>query len=95
MAYKVNQNVTLGELELLASKTSTAIQSAVSKIAKETFLELLKTEFIPNFAFNSTTYAGATNPSLDGKPVLVIAVKQIDHNNSNAETITYSFLEAL
>ena len=93
MAYNEKQKVTLGQLELLASKTSTAVQSAISKIAKETFLELLKTEFIPNFAFNSATYAGATNPSLDGKPVLVIAVKQIDHNNNNAETITYSFLD--
>ena len=93
MAYNENQKATLGQLELLASKTSTAVQSAISKIAKETFLELLKTEFIPNFSFNSTTYAGATNPSLDGKPVLVIAVKQIDHNNNNAETITYSFLD--
>ena len=93
MAYNVNQKATLGQLEFLASKTSTAVQSVISKIAKETFLELLKTEFIPNFAFNSTTYAGATNPSLDGKPVLVIAVKQIDHNNNNAESITYSFLD--
>ena len=57
------------------------------------FLDQAKTAFIPNFVFNGTTYAGASNPNMDNKPVLVLAVKGIDHTNNDAETITYSFLD--
>ncbi len=93
MAYNANQKVTLGQLELLTAKIPPAISAAISELPKEQFLELLKTEFIPNFTFNATTYAGATDPNLNGKPVEVFAVKQVDHTNNNAETITYSFLD--
>ena len=93
MAYNVNQKVTLGQLELLTAKIPPAISAAIAELPKEQFLELLKTEFIPNFTFNATTYAGATDPNLNGKPVEVFAVKQVDHTNNNAQTITYSFLD--
>ena len=53
-------------------------------------LDQLKTKFEPNFVFNAETYPGATNPSLDGKPVLVIAVK--DTTAAGTVTVTYSFL---
>ena len=56
----------------------------------ELVLDQLKTTFVPHFAFSSETYAGATNPSLEGKPVLVIAVK--DTNAAGTVTTTYSFL---
>jgi len=56
----------------------------------ELVLDQLKTTFVANFAFNATTYAGATDPNLNGKPVLVIAVK--DTNAAGAVTTTYSFL---
>ena len=35
----------------------------------ELVLDQLKTTFVSDFAFSSTTYAGATDPELDGKPV--------------------------
>ena len=57
----------------------------------ELVLDQLQTQFVGNFAFNATTYAGATDPSLDGKPVLVIAVK--DTNAAGTVTRTYSFLD--
>ncbi|MBR2207193.1 MAG: hypothetical protein IJ859_00100 [Synergistaceae bacterium] len=56
----------------------------------ELVLDQLKTTFVPHFAFSSETYAGATNPSLEGKPVLVIAVK--DTNAAGTTTTNYSFL---
>ena len=56
----------------------------------ELVLDQLKTKFEPNFVFNAETYPGATNPSLDGKPVLVIAVK--DTTAAGTVTVTYSFL---
>ena len=93
MAYDVTQNATVGQLKALALKTVAAIDSAISALPTEMFLDQAKTAFVSNFAFSTTTYAGATNPNLDGKPVLVLAVKGIDHANNNAETLTYSFLD--
>lgn len=46
-----------------------------------------KTEFVPSFAFSETTYPGATDPKLEGKPVMVLAVK-----GENPDSCTYSFL---
>ena len=52
----------------------------------EFLLDQAKTTFVSSFAFSTTTYPGATNPNLNGKPVLVLAVKGTDG------TTTYSFL---
>ena len=61
----------------------------------ELFLDQTRTTFVQNFAFNATTYPGATNPSLDGKPVMVLAVKgTTDVANGTAnDTVSYSFLD--
>lgn len=37
-------------------------------------IDTLKTEFIPDFKFDSVTYPDTTDPNLDGKPVLVLAI---------------------
>lgn len=57
----------------------------------EYFLDQTKTTFVQEFAWSDTTYTGSTDPSLEGKPVWVMAVK------GDNETVTYSFvnLEAL
>ena len=62
---------------------------------KELFLDAARTSFVSNFAFNAQTYPGATNPSLEGKPVLVIAIKTTtDSANGTADdTFSYSFLD--
>lgn len=52
----------------------------------ELFLDQTKTQFVESFAFDADTYEGATDPDLDGKPVMVLAVKGED------DEITYSFL---
>ena len=57
----------------------------------ELVLDQLKTTFVSSFAFSAETYPGATNPSLEGKPVLVIAVK--DTTAAGVTTTTYSFLD--
>lgn len=56
----------------------------------EMVLDAVRTTFVPNFAFNPTTYPGATNPSLEGKPVLVLAVKTT--TAAGAESVNFSFL---
>lgn len=93
MAYDVTQNATVGQLKALAIRAKNAIDTAIQALPTEMFLDQAKTAFVASFAFNATTYAGATNPNLDGKPVLVLAVKGIDHNNNDAVTTTYSFLD--
>ena len=93
MAYDVTQNATIGHLKALALRAKNAIDAAIQALPNEMFLDQANTVFVPSFTFNSTTYAGATDPNLNGKPVLVLAVKGIDHKNNNAETITYSFLD--
>ena len=57
----------------------------------ELVLDQLKTSFVGSFAFSAATYPDATNPNLEGKPVLVIAVKETAANGT--VTTTYSFLD--
>lgn len=54
-------------------------------IVEEMFLDQTKTIFVPNFVWSAETYVDSIDPSLDGKPVMVLAVK-------GEESITYSFL---
>lgn len=63
------------------------VTSQLKALPKEQFLDLTKTKFVQNFAWSSTTYPGSTNPSLEGKPVLVLVLK-----NSSDNTVAYSFL---
>lgn len=52
----------------------------------ELFLDQTKTVFAPKFTFSTETYPGATDPSLNNKPVMVLAVK------GEGDSVTYSFL---
>ena len=54
----------------------------------EMFLDQTKTTFVAKFKFAEDTYPGATDPKLDGKPVMVLAVK-----GENPDSCTYSFLD--
>ena len=58
-------------------------------LPEEIFLDQLQTGFVQNFAFSTTTYPGATNPNLDGKPVFVLAVKGDKETNPY---LSYSFV---
>ena len=53
----------------------------------ELFLDQTKTTFVAKFKFDAETYPGATDPKLEGKPVMVLAVK-----GENPDSCTYSFL---
>ena len=55
----------------------------------EYFLDQTKTVFVPNFAWSVEIYPASTDPTLDGQPVLVLAVKGSDN------TVTYSFISML
>ena len=53
----------------------------------EFFLDQTKTTFVASFSFSTSAYPGATNPNLNGKPVMVLAVKGDDNS------VTYSFID--
>lgn len=59
-------------------------------LPEEMFLDQAKTVFVNDFAWSQETYPGSTDPSLDGKPVLVLAVKGDD-----ATTFSFVSLEKL
>lgn len=54
-------------------------------LPEEMFLDQTKTTLVDEFIWSNTAYPGSTNPDLDGKPVLVLAVK-------GDETVNYSFI---
>lgn len=58
-------------------------------LPEEYFLDQTQTVFVNSFVWSSTTYPGSTDPSLDGQPVLVLAVKGSD------SSISYSFISML
>ena len=81
-----NSNVTLEQFKRGLTTCRDYIDKVVAALPKETFLDQSKTKLIDEFIFSNTTYPGATNPNLDGNPVFVLAVKDVDEN------ITYSFI---
>lgn len=86
MAHDSSHLITLGQYESLAAQVKAQIESAIAALPVEKFLDQTKTTFVSSFSFSTTTYPGATNPNLDGKPVMVLAVKGNDGSTS------YSFL---
>lgn len=50
-------------------------------LPEEIYLRSIGTTFVPSFAFSGLLYPNATNPNLDGKPVLVLHVMGDSLNN--------------
>lgn len=70
--------------------TDQAMEGAATftiNLPEEYFLDQTKTVFVEAFTWSAETYPGSTNPELDGKPVLVLAVKSQDGSE-----VTYSFI---
>lgn len=96
MAYVENTAIKLSAYKELATRTKSAIGAAVAALPVEMFLDAVNTRFVDSFAFSAATYPGATDPSLNGKPVLVLVVKGVDNadpTNASKQTTTYSFLD--
>lgn len=74
-------------VSLYTSSDSTGTAAFSFDFPGEVYLDQTKSVFVQSFAFSAETYAGATDPSLDGKPVMVLAVKNAD------DTISYSFAD--
>lgn len=61
------------------------VMDRIGEIPADQFLDLNKTEFVQNFSWSAVLYPGSTDPNLDGKPVLVLAL-------TDGDTTAYSFL---
>ena len=83
-AAKVDGNT----VKLFTTTETTGEASFSFDFPTEYFLDQTKSQFVQSFAFDAETYPGASDPSLDGKPVMVLAVKTED-----GSTITYSFVD--
>ena len=70
------------------SKDGTGTAAFTFDFPEEMFLSQTGTELVDNFTFSAATYPGATDPNLDGKPVLVLAVR----GNALTPTTNYSFV---
>ena len=87
--------VTGRTISFYTSEDATGTPAATIDIPKDLFLDQAQTKFEGNFAFTAAKYPGAVNPSLDGKQVLVLAVKgSTDPVSGTAQdTISYSFID--
>ena len=68
--------------------TGTAVASF--DFPEELYLQQTGTEIVADFAWSAETYPDSTNPNLDGKTVLVLAVKG---NKATNATVKYSFVD--
>lgn len=82
-------------ISFFTTENGTSTAAFTVDFPTELFLDQTKTQFIPNFAFTAASYPGAQNPSLEGKPVLVFAVKNTTDRTSGTanDTFTYSFMD--
>ena len=72
-----------------ADITQTTVPVDSFDIPEEIYLSQTGTDIIQNFTWSATTYPGSTDPNLDGKTVLVLAVRGDDATNP---TVKYSFV---
>ena len=77
-----------GKIKFFA-KTGDTTPLKTIDLPEEIFLDQTSTTFVQSFSFSTATYPGATDPNLNGKPVLVLAVKGDKATNP---TLTYSFV---
>lgn len=82
-------------ISFFTSADGTGTAAFTVDFPSELFLDQTRTQFVPKFAFTAAAYPGAVNPSLDGKPVLVFAVKTTTDSTTGTvnDSFTYSFLD--
>lgn len=84
--------VTNNTLKFFTTTDTSTTAAFTFDLPAEQFLDAATTAFVPEFTFNATTYSGATDPNLNGKPVMVLGVKT-KNNNETSTTTAYSFLD--
>lgn len=72
-----------------ANPTEETVADFTVNIPVEYFVDQTKTVLVANFTWSEELYPGSTDPQLEGKPVLVLAIKGDD------ATVSYSFLNMI
>lgn len=88
---KVANSIKSGEvadntIKLYTSADKSGAPAITLDLPAEYLLDQAKTAFVGKFAWSEDTYPGSTDPSLNNKPVMVLAVKGSD------DSVAYSFL---
>lgn len=83
-AVKIKDN----KLNFYDSSDTTVTPLTYVDLPEEIYLQQTETRLVENFTFSNATYPGATDPNLDGKTVLVLAVK----GDGTPPTVKYSFV---
>ena len=89
-AFKGAKVVNGNTIALYKSTDTSGTADVTLDLPAEMVLDATKTTFVPNFTFSTETYVGASDPSLNGKAVLVLAVKT---TNKGTDTTSYSFID--
>lgn len=74
------------KIKLFTSTDKTGVAAFEFDFPVEMVLDQAKTAFVPQFTWSLETYPGTEDPGLNGKPVMVLAVKGSDGS------VTYSFM---
>ena len=88
-AFKGAKIVNGNQIALYTTTDTTTTAAVTLDLAAEMVVDATKTGFVDNFEFSAETYVGATDPDLDGKAVLVLAIKTTD---KGVDTTSYSFI---
>ena len=89
-AFKGAKVVNGNTIALYKSTDTTGDADVTLDLPAELVLDATQTSFVPNFNFATGNYTGATDPNLDGKAVLVLAIKTTD---KGANSTSYSFID--
>ena len=79
-----------GTVKFFTTKDGSGNPAFTFNFPEELFLSQVGTTLVDNFAWSALTYPNSTNPNLDGKAVLVLAVKGDDKTNP---TVNYNFVD--
>ena len=90
-AFKGAKVLNGNSIALYTTTDTTGDAALTLDLPAELVVDATKTKFVTNFSFVSEDYPNATDPDLDGKTVLVLAIKTTD---KGVDTTSYSFLSA-
>ncbi len=97
MAYNATtaavHDVSLSQLRTVTAALMQKLAEAIAALPTEQFLDQTKTKFEHPFTWSAATYPGSTDPSLNGKPVMVLAIKGVDNANPSTVTTSFSFID--
>ncbi len=86
-AYDLTKDLGLDGGKVIIEQLKAYADRVIAASASDKYLDQTKTTLVDNFAFTAAEYPGATDPNLNGKPVMVLAVR-----DSDGTEITYSFV---